>query len=139
MYARFYNHNDTVAYVPVNFTITSRGALYRHVGIGIKIPQVPRLLTRLRKWKPRVHYVGNDGCVRAYRRALARNVLFNSPFPMQIPHMHCLAEIQERMRDGRLRKEGDRGDYELLLKPLEELYKELVGVDLERVRLDVRR
>eukprot|EP00977_Amphora_coffeiformis_P016504 scaffold5126_cov190-Amphora_coffeaeformis.AAC.1 len=139
MYARFYNHNDTVAYVPLNFSVTSRGALYRHVGVGIKIPRVPRCFTQCRKWKPRVHYVGNDGCVRAYRRAWGRNVLFNSPFPTQIPHMHCLAELQERMRDGMFRKEGDRGDYEVLHKPIEDIYKELVGVDLERVRPDICR
>lgn len=136
MYARFYNHNDTVAYVPLNVSVTSRGAPYRHVGVGIKIPRVPRWFTQFRKWKPRVNYVGNDGCVRAYRRALGRNVLLNSPFPTQIPQMHCLDELQERMRDGMLR-EGDRGDYELLHKPIEEIYNFIVGVDLERIKADI--
>ena len=103
------------------------GSKFRHVGIGIKIPSVPRLLSSCRKWSPKVSYVGREGFWASYCRGIGRNFLLHAPMPWQIRQMHSLEELQKRMILGRARKSDHVGsDYELLLKPIEKLYEELV-------------
>jgi hypothetical protein len=125
MAIRCYNHNDVVAYTPWNISITKRGSMYRHVGIGVRIPPVRWWCS----WNPLVSYVGREGCLKAYARALKDNFLLNSAAVWNIKKMHDLGELQRRMAEGALRRRNN-GGYDLLEKPIEELYKELVGVNL---------
>jgi hypothetical protein len=126
MAIRCYNHNDFVSYAPWNFTVTKRGSRYRHVGIGVRIPPV----RWLRSWSPKVSYVPREGCLKAYARGIHDNFLLNSAAVWNIKKMHTLGELQRRMAEGALRRRNN-GGYDLLEKPIEELYKELVGVNLD--------
>ena len=50
-YARFYNHNDIFAHIPIYPFPTSRGSKYRHVGIGVRVKPAPKLFSSFRHWK----------------------------------------------------------------------------------------
>lgn len=157
MYARFYNHNDAVAYFPANFGITKvggqwwkrcsgvlfvlknfplfssqRGSKYRHVGIGIKIPPVPLLF--FRKWKPSVYYVGGESCTKALFRAMGRSFLLRSPWPWRIARMHTLAELLQRLMDGIRTNYYEQTDFMLLEKPIEEVYEQVAGISASKQR-----
>jgi len=132
MYARFYNHNDAVAYFPANFGITKRGSKYRHVGIGIKIPPVPLLF--FRKWKPSVYYVGGESCTKALFRAMGRSFLLRSPWPWRIARMHTLAELLQRLMDGIRTNYYEQTDFMLLEKPIEEVYEQVAGLSASKQR-----
>lgn len=122
MYARFYNHNDLLAYLPFNAVLTKRGSQFRHVGLGIKVRPVSRWTCR--PWQPKIGYTGRESRWRSYRRALARNVLWHAPWMWQIPRMHSLAELQQRIMEGRVQAPAS---LQLLQKSIEELYAQLAG------------
>ncbi|GKY91909.1 hypothetical protein MPSEU_000162500 [Mayamaea pseudoterrestris] len=130
MYARFYNHNDLVAYLPANMTVTKRGSNYRHVGIGIRIPRVPRPINLpfgnvyRRRWKPSVYYIGKEGFWASYCRGISRNALLNAPWFWQTQRMHTIMEMLKRLTEGSVQKDHF-SDFELLKQPVENLYREL--------------
>jgi len=124
MMCRFQNHNDFVAYSPANFGVNKRGSTFRHVGIGINVPPVPRVFSSVRKWKPSVYYVGDEGFWKSYCRGIGRNFLLHSPFPWLIQKMHTLGELLQRLMEGSMRKEGHKS-FKLLELPVEDLYREL--------------
>jgi hypothetical protein len=137
MYARFFNHNDIVAHLPPNMRVTKNGGMFRHVGVGIRIPSVPTGLCQLRKWKPRIFYIEEEGFCRSYCRALRNNFVVKFPFPpWRFAEMHTLTELQDRLAYGQHIGAGD--DFELLQKPIEEVYDIMVGTNYTCPRVEVQ-
>jgi len=101
-----------------------RGSTFCHVGIGIKLPEIPKGCCRclMPKWKPSVFYIGKEGFWKSYGRGIGRNFLFHMPLPWRIAKMHTLDELQERLIYGSMLKYTG-GKFELLEKPIDELYE----------------
>lgn len=102
------------------------------MGIGVRIPNVPYgLWGRCRGWHPRLEYVQEEGFWRSYWRAIRNNFLLKFPLPpWRFARMHTLPELQERLMYGKLTGAGD--DFELLQKPIEEVYDIVVGTSYGR-------
>lgn len=80
----------------------------------------------VRKWQPDVFYIKDEGFWRSYWRAIRNNFLLKFPLPpWRFAQMHTLPELQERFMYGKLLGGGE--NFDLLLKPIEELYDMMVG------------
>lgn len=103
--------------------------LYR---IGIKVPGPPKRICRCFgwKWSPSIYYIGREGFLKSYGRGIGRNFLLHLPLPWKIPQMHTLEELQLRLIYGSTLEETG-GKFELLKKPIDELYEMFVGEEEE--------
>jgi len=124
------NSDDVIPRIPANFLIGRRGPLWRHVGIGVTLPRLPKFGF---KWKPLVHYWGKekscwDSTIHGYRR----NILFHFAYlrPWKLNTSHTLFELQDRLMYGELNSE-DGGGFLLLQSTLDELYEKLEENDFE--------
>jgi len=118
---RFYPHAHRLY-------ILQGGGKFRPVGVGVRIPSVPKgLCGRIGRWNPQVYYVKDEKFWRSYWRAIRDNFLLKFPFPpWRFATMHTLPELQDRLMYGKLTGAGD--DFELLqTKSIEEVYDILVG------------
>lgn len=71
-------------------------------------------------------YVKDEGFARSYWRAARDNFILKFPIPpWRFAEMHTLTELQDRIIYGKLIGAGD--DFQLLQKPIEEVYDILVG------------
>lgn len=74
------------------------------------------------------------GFWRSYRRAARDNFLFKFPLPpWNFARMHKLEEMQERLMYGKLMGGGE--NFDLLNKPIEELYDMMVGTSYCKVEI----
>ena len=139
-YARFYNHNDIFAHIPIYPFPTSRGSKYRHVGIGVRVKPAPKLFPRFRTWKPHIFYVGNEKPLKSFLRGYCNSALLNTTWPHKMPTMHTLAELIHRLMEGKEyldQKDGtdsnafDNEALEMFLYPLSKLYQFLDEEDFK--------
>jgi len=127
------NHSDVIPRMPANFLIGKRGPLWRHVGIGVTLPSLPRCQ---KSWKPMVHYWGKEkSCLDSTIHLYRRNVLFHFSYlrPWTLDRSHTLFELQDRLMYGELNSEPG-GDFGLLQSTLDELYEKLEEHDFETFR-----
>jgi Lipase (class 3) len=131
-FIRVANDNDMVPRLPMNFRIGRRGCRWRHVGIGVTMPNVPLF----GKWKPLMHYYGKEkswfgSTVHGYKR----NFLFHTPMlrPWTIARMHTLFELQDRLMYGELQS-NPGGDFTMLNQTMDELYKGLEEEDFQKLK-----
>ena len=124
------NSSDVVPRTPPNFAIGRRGPLWRHIGIGVTLPKVPKFGF---KWKPLVHYWGKENsCFDSTMHGYRRNVLFYIPYlrPWTMDRSHTLFELQDRLIYGEENiKPG--GGFMLLKSTLDELYERLEENDFQ--------
>jgi len=142
-YARFYNHNDIFAHVPIYPLPTARGSKYRHVGIGVRVRPAPKILQSLRKWKPHIFYVGDESPFKSFVRGYCNSALLNTTWPWRMPKMHNLAELIHRLmegkefldeRDGTDRDPFDNEALEMFTLPISQLYEFLDEEDFKTAR-----
>ena len=124
------NSSDVIPRIPANFLIGRRGPLWRHVGIGVTLPRLPKLGF---KWKPLVHYWGKekscwDSTIHGYRRNLLFHISYLRPWTLN--SSHTLFELQDRLMYGELNSE-DGGGFLLLQSTLDELYEKLEENDFD--------
>lgn len=118
--------------MPLTRMISKRGSYYRHIGIGVRIPKVPRPI-RLpfgvfqRRWRPSVYYIGKEGFWASYCRGISRNALLNAPWFWQTQKMHTLMEMLQRLMEGSAIPQKGH-DFDLLKQPVEVLYRDLAGI-----------
>lgn len=63
--------------------VTKEGGKFRHVGVGVRIPNVPYgLWGRVRGWHPKVFHIEDEGFTRSYWRAARNNFILK--FPVRI-------------------------------------------------------
>jgi hypothetical protein len=126
------NHSDVIPRMPANFRIGKRGPLWRHVGIGVTLPGLPRC----GRWKPLVHYWGKEkSCLDSTIHGFRRNILFHFSYfrPWTLNTSHTLFELQDRLMYGELNSEAG-GDFELLQSTIDELYDILKEHNFESFR-----
>ena len=126
------NHSDVIPRMPANFRIGKRGPLWRHVGIGVTLPGLPRC----GRWKPLVHYWGKEkSCLDSTIHGFRRNVLFHFSYfrPWTLNRSHTLFELQDRLMYGELNSEAG-GDFELLQSTIDQLYDILKEHNFESFR-----
>lgn len=126
------NHSDAIPRLPGNFRIGRRGPLWRHVGIGVTLPAVPRFGC---KWKPTVHYWGKEkSWLDSTIHLSKRNLVFHLPYlqPWKLDRSHKLEELQDRMMYGELNSE-EGGGFMLLQHTLDELYEKLEENDFQHL------
>jgi len=124
------NSSDVIPRIPGNFAIGRRGPLWRHVGIGVTLPMIPRLGF---KWKPLVHYWGKEkSCLDSTIHGYRRNIIFHIPYwrPWYVDRAHTLFELQDRLIYGELHSETG-GGFLLLQSTLDELYEKLEENDFQ--------
>jgi hypothetical protein len=124
------NSSDVIPRIPANFLIGKRGPLWRHVGIGVTLPRLPKLGF---KWKPLVHYWGKEkSCFDSTMHGYRRNILFHFSYlrPWTVNKSHTLFELQDRLMYGELNSE-DGGGFLLLQSTLDELYEKLEENDFD--------
>ncbi len=124
------NNNDAVPRIPMNLVIGRRGPLWRHVGICVTLPRVPKFGF---KWKPLVHYWGKEtSCLASTMHAYRRNIFLHTPFfrPWLIDRSHKLEELQDRLIYGELNSKPG-GGFSLLKCTLDELYEKLEENDFQ--------
>mmetsp|Transcript_21260 Transcript_21260/g.43720 ORF Transcript_21260/g.43720 Transcript_21260/m.43720 type:complete len:372 (-) Transcript_21260:453-1568(-) len=123
------NDSDVIPRLPINLSIGKRGPHWRHVGIGVTLPSLPKCGSR---WKPMVHYWGKEkSCLDSTIHGFRRNVLFHMSYlrPWTLDRSHTLFELQDRLMYGEVQKDG--GDFELLQSTLDELYESLEEYNYE--------
>ena len=126
--ARFYNHHDVVAHLPINIQITKRGSPFVPLGIDIKLYPAPGQVSCFGCKAPSFRYNEKLPPVKAYLNALKRNCLLNMTWPWKIRSMHGLDELQKRlvMAVQVAKKAEDQNEEPFLHKTLDELYDALL-------------
>jgi hypothetical protein len=127
------NNSDVIPRIPANFRIGKRGPLWRHVGICVTLPRLPRRLACGEKWKPLVHYWGKEkSCMHSTIHGFRRNIIFHFAYlrPWTLERSHTLFELQDRLMYGEQNSESG-GDFELLRNTIDELYEKLYEHDFE--------
>ena len=124
------NSNDVVPRMPPNFALGRRGPLWRHVGVNVTLPTLPRFGG---KWKPFVHYWGKEksfwsSTMHLYRR----NFIFHAPWlhPWNLSAVHTLFELQDRLIYGEMNTKED-GEFQLFNCSVDELYDRLEETDFQ--------
>lgn len=130
------NDSDVIPRIPANFRIGKRGPLWRHVGIGVTLPRLPKKWMCRGRWKPMVHYWGKEksffsSLMHGYRR----NIIFHFSYlrPWTLSTSHTLFEMQDRLMYGEMHSQAG-GDFELLQYTLDELYEKLDEHDFQTFR-----
>ena len=78
-----------------------------------------------------------EGFSRSYCRAVRNNFMLKLPLPpWRFAEMHTLTELQDRLAYGQHVGAGD--DFELLQKPIEEVYDIMVGTNYTCPRVEVQ-
>ena len=97
------------------------------MGISVRLPNIPYgIYGRIRGWHPDVFYVQEEGFWRSYWRAIRDNFLLKFPIPpWRFAEMHTLDEMQNRLMYGSRLEHCNK--FDLLEKPLDELYDRMVG------------
>lgn len=124
------NSNDVVPRMPPNFALGRRGPLWRHVGINVTLPRVPRFGG---KWKPFVHYWGKEkSWLESTMHLYRRNFIFAAPWlhPWNLSAIHTLFELQNRLIYGELNTKEGKG-FMLLKATVDELYDRIAESDFE--------
>ena len=124
------NSSDVIPRIPANLRFGRRGPLWRHVGIGVTLPKLPKFGF---KWKPFVHYWGKEkSWWQSMTHGFQRNIFFHFPYlrPWSVDRFHTLFELQDRLMYGELNSEG-KGGFALLQHTLDELYEKLEENDFE--------
>jgi hypothetical protein len=131
---RIFNHNDAVPYLPFNFVVGRRGCRWRHVGIEVSLPSIPRLFGN---WNPRIAYAGakEKNWLSSTLHGYRNNILLHWPWgkPWSYKKMHTLFELQDRLMYGiETKKKG--GQFDLFQKTVDELYEILVETDFTTLK-----
>jgi hypothetical protein len=120
-----------VTHLPFNIRPTSGGALFRHVGVTVRLERVPLFFKDCNRRPPAVYYVGDEGFFRSYWRALKNNCLVKMPIPWKIKIVHGLNEHQRRL--DYVKKLCQEMQDPILTRTLDEIYESLVlDPDLKR-------
>lgn len=130
------NDSDVIPRIPANFKAGKRGPLWRHVGIGVTLPRLPKKWVWWRKWKPLVHYWGKEkSCFDSTIHGYRRNIIFHFSYlrPWTLDRSHTLFELQDRLIYGEMNSQPG-GDFQLLNSTLDELYEKLDDHDFQTFR-----
>jgi len=124
------NGDDAIPRLPPNIKMGRRGPCWRHIGIGVTLPKLPKCGM---KWKPMVHYWGKEknlleSCIHGYRRNILFHIAYLKPWTMD--RNHKLFELQDRLMYGELTSEVGEG-FALLQSTVDELYERLEENDFE--------
>ena len=128
---RVFNDNDVVPHLPFSLKLSRRGAYWRHVGIGVRLPPVPtgiyfRYICFWKRfyWRPKVYYRGKEkGWLSSTSMGIVDSVWFHFPWRQfwKFARMHSLFELQDRLMYGTAIKHKGN-DFELLQYNLNTLY-----------------